>query len=77
MEEWNDGKMEEWKNSTMEKWKSGRVRGWKNFPRRHGEHGDGRKCRLATADWRLFLRFALCARPSATQTSKYINNENI
>ena len=55
-EEWKDGMVEDWKNvairppiaigATMEEWKNGRMG---NLPRRHGEHGDGRKCRLPTA----------------------------
>jgi len=77
MEKWKNLTIRQFDNGRMEEWKNGRLEDWNDGRIYHGEHGDGRKCRLATADWRLFLRFALCARPSATQTSKYINNENI
>jgi hypothetical protein len=72
MEEWNDGKMEERKNGRLEEWKSARMEEFTTETRRTRRWKE-----MPTGDWRLLLRFALCARPSATQTSKYINNENI
>jgi len=67
MEKWKNGKIRRWKNGRLEECEDGRI-----------YHGDTENTEMeGNADWRLLLRFALCARLSATQTSKLIYHENI